>query len=59
MIYQVLTIVIMQKIIKNLKIKDNDLEINKIIQKIKKEKPIYPLVVDDFFPICLKMPISF
>ena len=39
---------------KNLKIKDNDLEINKIIQKIKKEKPIYPLVVDDFFPICLK-----
>ena len=39
---------------KNLKIKDNDLEINRIIKKIKKNKPIYPLVVDDFFPIILK-----
>ena len=39
---------------KNLKIKDNDLEIIRIIKKIKKNKPIYPLVVDDFFPIILK-----
>ena len=44
---------------KNLKIKDNDLEINKIIQNIKKKKPIYPLVVDDFFPICIKNPNQF
>ena len=40
MIYQVLIIVIMQNYKKNLKIKDNDLEINRIIKKIKKNKPI-------------------
>ena len=36
----------------NLKIKDNDQEIEKIITKLKKKKSTIPLVVDDFFINC-------
>jgi len=37
---------------KNLKIKDNKFEVEKIIKKIKKKKNIIPIMVDDFFPNC-------
>lgn len=37
---------------RGLKIKDNDNEINKIINNLKKNKTIMPLVVDDFFINC-------
>ena len=35
-----------------LKIKDNPHEIEKIITNLKKDKNIFPIVVDDFFPNC-------
>ncbi len=37
---------------KNLKIKDNPAEINKIIKRLKKNKNVIPLVVDNFFFNC-------
>lgn len=39
---------------KNLKIIDNEHEIEKIIQNLKRNKTLIPMVVDDFFPNCFK-----
>lgn len=41
-----------KKYYENLKIKDNDQEIEKIITKLEKEKSTIPIVVDDFFTNC-------
>ena len=41
-----------EKYLNNLKIKDNDYEIDKIIKNLKKNRNIIPIMLDDFFPNC-------
>ena len=39
---------------KNLRINDNEYEIEKIIKNLKRSKTLIPMVVDDFFPNCFE-----